>query len=126
MTARKFVPRPDTVIVGFQTYTIEYASVDEWDAQRRPEEAAGVTHADQASIVLLITPNLDENKLRERVLHEITHAVWASNNMTHLVTMDGGLPDDVEESIVLMQSTALLQVMRDNPEVVKYLTAKDR
>lgn len=124
--AKAFVPRPDTVKVGHQHYSIEYLTQGEWDDQRHPEEAAGITQADEGSIKLVISDRLDECKLRERLLHEISHAVWAASNMTHLVTMDGGLPNDIEESILLVQSTDLLCVMRENPLVVKYLCASDR
>lgn len=124
--ARVFTPRPDTVKIGVQDYRIEYLSSDEWEDRRYPDEALGVTFSDRAEITVKLAGGQSENRLRSIILHEITHAVWGETGLTHLVEMEGGLPDDQEEAIILAQSLMLLGVLRDNPHVVKYLTAKDR
>lgn len=121
MTARKFVPRPDEVVVGHQTFSINYLTEDEWLAARWPEEAAGVCYEHMAFIGLRMEAEITENKLRERLLHEITHACWSTSNLTHVMDMDGGLPDDVEESIMLLQTPPLLMALRNNPTVVAWL-----
>lgn len=121
MTARKFVPRPDGVVVGHQTFHIAYLTEDEWSEQRWPDEAAGVTAEHMGFIGLKLEAGISENKLRERLLHEIGHACWAVTNLTHLIDMDGGLPDDVEESIMLIQTPPLLMVLRQNPTVTAWL-----
>jgi hypothetical protein len=110
------------VTVGHQVFSINYLTEDEWSAERWPDEAAGVTYEHMGFIGLRMEANITENKLRERLLHEILHACWAVSNLTHLMDMDGGLPDDMEESIQLIQTVPLLQTLRDNPEVVAYLT----
>ena len=126
MAAKTFVPRPDSVVIGHQTFTVSYMTEDEWSEARWPEEAAGVTQEHMGFIGLRMEHNLTENKLRERLLHEILHACWAVTNLTHLMDMDGGLPDDLEESVQLIQTPPLLQALRDNPALVKYLTDTNR
>jgi hypothetical protein len=126
VTAKKFAARPDTVVIGHQTFSIAYMTEDEWSAERWPDEAAGVTSEHRAFIGLRLEDEVTENKLRERLLHEIMHACWAVSNLTHLIDMDGGLPNDGEESIMLIQTPPLLMVLRENPHVVKYLTDSGR
>lgn len=60
---------------------------------------------------------------RETVLHEILHAVI---NMTaqrdRFAPIEGGDKDKASEPVVDAMATALLAVLRDNPQVVGWLT----
>lgn len=121
MASKKFVPRPDEVVVMHQHFNIQWLTEEEWNRAGWPDGAGGVCSEHQALIALRLEFDLTENKLRERLLHEITHACWATTNLTHVIDMDGGLPNDTEESILLMQTPPLLMVLRQNPAVMAWL-----
>lgn len=76
----------------------------------------GVTFPSQLEIC--VDPDRPEQGIRETLLHEVLHAViWT-------VGIDAG-DDDEEEVLVAQLSTAILDVLRRNKALVRYLTALD-
>lgn len=92
-----------------------YYEVKRW--KRMPadnSEAWGM--CDRATNVILLSEVPGPQKQREVLLHEVLHAIYGT---TGLCSKDN-VP---EEMVVTDMSPALLQVLRDNPDLVDYLVA---
>lgn len=76
----------------------------------------GVGRCDIEQGRLIISPKLGPDAMAETVLHEIVHAInYASG-------LNDELGADVEEKVTRMIATPLLDVLRRNPGLVRYLT----
>lgn len=64
---------------------------------------------------IVVRPGLPADKEREVLLHEVLHAVVTAANL-------GWEDDSDEERIVRSMTGPLLDVLRRNPALVKYLT----
>jgi len=118
MTSKARVARrPKQVVVGPWTYNIEFMSDKEWlDAGENPDWG-GVSAHQETRIRLRMTPTVSEDTLRETLLHEVLHCVWAATQLNHFRPRKR----DYEEQIVAMMSPTLLRVLSDNPAVLAYL-----
>lgn len=95
------------VLVGPYEYSITY------DPNiRQAGDVVGLFGADMESI--LIDPQLGRMKERETVLHEVRHGIW------HMCLSDE-LSDKQEEKVIKRETPLLLDVLRRNPRLVKYL-----
>jgi len=113
------VSRPDHVFIGNHTYRIEWVDVQEWEERRLADDADAMTHARHQTIqVRLYSQHTMESHYQEVLLHEITHACWDSTMLTHA---DLAAQEDAEEFVISLQSPALLFVLKQNPELTKYL-----
>jgi hypothetical protein len=99
---------PSHVIVGYRTYRIE-----EWS----PVAASGAGNFGEAchsSAMIRVRCDLDAAEVGNTLLHEILHCCWR----------DGALAnDDDQERVVTVLANQLMQVWRDNPAVVAFLSA---
>ncbi len=101
--------RPLSVKVGPFIYKITYR--EDMDPYR---EFGGMSHNDELEIWIKI---YDEDKMREILTHEIVHCI--------LHIYGGSPPDGVDlpqERTVTALGFGWLQVIRDNPQIVEYLT----
>lgn len=121
MTARKFAPRPESVLVGFLNYRIEYLDETEWLAANEDNEAGGTSRHTQASIRVRMQSEHAEQNIRETLLHEITHCVWGTTGVNQLVDSWTPESDKIEEVVISMTTPALLFVLQQNPVVMAYL-----
>lgn len=78
------------------------------------ERLHGLSDASRA--VIALRPGMDEGWTRTILVHEILHQVFQHSGMT-------GLTSDDEEQIIRHLQSGVLGVLRDNPELVRYLTA---
>lgn len=62
-----------------------------------------------------IRPGASASKQRETMMHEVLHTVCFVSGLSHEL--------DAEEGLVRRLTPVLLQVIRDNPELVEYLRA---
>lgn len=111
-TARPHHGPPGCVKVGPHHYTVD---PDDRASQR---DARGEAYTDRCAIVY--DDRMHQSALRETLLHETLHAVWAA---TGLPAVEGA--NDEEEVIVASLSPLLLGVLRDNPRLVTFLTADE-
>ena len=116
----KFAPRPDSVKVGPHLFAINWMDESEWNHERLDDNTAGLTYSGKQTIFIRTSPDVNESQYQEVVLHEVTHAVWSVTMMTHTDLTE---LSDREEFIIAHQSPMLLQVFKDNPELVAYLMA---
>ena len=109
---------PTSVRVGPYTYTIKV------DAERIKElekesdtDLFGMTTHGHLEIVL--QPDVADTVLRETMLHEVLHAVLFNTGLSDRMT------DKAEEHLVRALSPALFALLRENPDLVRYLTGSD-
>lgn len=83
------------------------------------EQAMGYTNAGMQEINLRGEPACSFHAERDTLLHEALHALF------NLTGLDEKLSDEDAEDIILRLSPAILTLMRENPQFVSYLTAKE-
>jgi hypothetical protein len=76
------------------------------------EDACGA--CDAASLTIAIDPGDAEDYNRATLLHEILHACLRSS--------DPAVDDEQEEMVVAAITGPLLSALKDNPELIEYLT----
>ena len=99
---KKVKKMPSNVKVGYFDYDIKEDS--------NLIEALGQTKLDKLTIQ--IDPNYPEQIIKETLLHECLHAVLRG---TYIVS------DETEEKLVSIMSPALMLLVKDNPDLKKYL-----
>lgn len=99
------VPMPKTVKVGPHVYTVLRKTVAQMPVvgEGKPN---GYCDKDQAQVCIAARGR--RSKLQEWTIHEFLHAIWP----------DG---DENEERHVTELAPRLLQLIKDNPELVGYL-----
>ena len=99
---------PTVVRVGYRDYAII-----EWD---RKDAASSDRYGecDKANAIIRVSTDYGALKAANTLLHEVLHACF------DVAAIEG---DDPEERTVTSLANVLAQVIRDNPDLVAYLTA---
>jgi hypothetical protein len=66
-----------------------------------------------------VTAAQSEPSLRDTVVHELLHAIWYESSANAMLATD----EDEQEKVVRLLSPWLLMLLRDNPDLVAYLTS---
>lgn len=114
--------RPTSLKVGHTTYKIQWWSEKKW-LKRDDPERSGSTWYGVAKIRLRLETSghaIQEDALRETLLHEILHACWEQANLGGRGKIED---NELEELIVASLSFPLITVLQENPDVVEYLHA---
>lgn len=105
---------PAHIQVGARDYLIEISA-----ESTQALDCLGATMGQYSLIVL--SPNQDYQSLREVTMHELIHAMSYD--------VDGGsatfLDDETEERVCRHLAGRIVDLLRRNPQLVAYLTAKD-
>lgn len=99
---------PESIKVGAMTYRV--------DVQNMADRG----QTDRDAGVITISNRLGPGRARVTLLHEVMHAM---HGHTGQVIIAGDTADDCEENLISLWSGPLLGVLRDNPELVAFLTA---
>lgn len=59
-------------------------------------------------------------QIRDSLLHELLHAIWSESGLCCTIG-----EERIEEHLVHTLASAILALLRDNPALVRYLTAKE-
>ena len=124
VAAPKPVPMPTHVKVGHLIYRVVVGG-PEW-AEARAEagdsdSARLVGHTMHSTQVISIAPGETVQMMRDTVLHECTHALVAAlGNVVDAWDTDG----NVEEHMAGFIGSGMTMLLRDNPKLVKWLTAE--
>lgn len=103
---RKVRGLPKAVKVGPHTFTV----VERGKAWEAMTGAYGHTNYNDYSIDVVTEHRL--SNVVDTLLHEIFHAIFYTYDLKD---------EDVEEKVVRVGTTAWLQVMRDNPELMTFV-----
>lgn len=114
--------RPTRLKVGPTWWSISYDHADMLEIQRVSSEQflQGCTRPQRAQIVVDAI-SLPESHIRDTLWHEVVHAVF---HVFHIAAKIDG--DDLNENLVARATSPVLQVLRDNPALVRYLTQPDQ
>lgn len=114
--------RPTRIKVGPTTWRINYDDEAMRDIQRVAGQQfmLGVTRPTNGDI-LIDALSLPESHVRDTLWHEVLHAVF---HVFHVAAKIDG--DDLDENLTARATSPILQVLRDNPRLVRYLTQPDQ
>jgi hypothetical protein len=106
------MPRPRRILIGPVNWRVRWSR----KAVRsiHPDEPASGGIDAEASLIA-VDPGKSEGYNRTVLIHEVLHAC--------LQTTDIDLSTKVEENVVRALTPTLLSTLRDNPNLVDYLTA---
>lgn len=107
------MPVPIAIKVGATTYDVAVK-------KRLPENRYGDTRNGIASIRLNKVMTLGPTQ--DTLLHEVLHAVVHVSGMQNVLEFS----DESEEKMIRILTPWILGVIRDNPELIEYLTEGDR
>lgn len=109
---------PTSVRVGPYRYTVKVDADRIKELEKESDtDLYGITTHGLLEIVL--QPAVADMVLRETLLHEVLHAVLFNTGLADRMT------DKAEEHLVRALSPALFSLLRDNPDLVQYLTGGD-
>ena len=114
---------PDAVLIGSVVYRVTI-DPDEWMRYENTSQCKGAYgHTDSMVAVIYISPYISPDNERLTLWHEIMHAICdtviGSPHWDHL----GEGPTEREERVVRTFESPIVLVLRDNPQLVAYLTA---
>lgn len=112
MTRRQEAKLPERIKIGAHWWTIKHDSIDV--PRMRDENVYG--ESDEKTFTIAIDYGRAHERQAETLLHEIYHAIQT----TWLLPKDRS-----DEAVVKATTAGLLQVLRDNPEVVKFILKVD-
>lgn len=92
------------------------------DKKRANDASLAFAHFDRIMSEIVVAPDQSATQMRDSVLHETLHAIC--ENVSAQAGGDTAIfrDDDHEERLVRPFATALLGVLRDNRELISYLT----
>ena len=128
-TPKRILP-PATVAVGPFSYDL---GIDPVKVSNKAVELGFdlLGYTDNTAQDISVAPGMGPLLERETVLHEVLHAVFAVTGSRELIIHDGQEehpkkddPYGLEERVIRALCTTLFGVLRDNPDLVAYLTSE--
>lgn len=115
---------PASVLIGSVTYLVTTHPDDwmriEYESQRKGDY--GHTKHDMAMIY--INPESTPDVQRQTLWHEVMHALCETVMGAPVWRYLGADRVEREESVIRMLESPIILVLRDNPDLVTYLTAR--
>lgn len=117
---------PETIIAGAVTYRVICDKHEFAQLERRADRKGDILgRSEHTEAVIYINPAAPTDVQRLTLLHECLHCllytVMGDPSWENLGEKDA----EREERVVCMFESPLLLLMRDNPDLVAYLTEKD-
>jgi hypothetical protein len=108
---------PRTVKVGVHTYKVvaDKAAIDALSASSGEGKLG---ECDSSALTITIDPTMADTMEKETVVHELLHACCDLAGLQE----DPGMDSAGEERVVRRLSPLILDVLRANPSLVRYLT----
>jgi len=110
------VQLPSEVVVGPFTYAVLSDELAAAKAKADSESIDNVGLHDSAKQTITVDPAQGPDSLASTVLHEVLHAIWYG------VGLQESDAKEQEERVVSAITHPLLDTLRRNPDLVKYLT----
>lgn len=113
------IKKPRNVKIGHVTYAIHFDTgvLDHYAVQMQ-RDLAGASNTSDA--VIVVRPTLPPDIQAETLLHEILHQCLGVAGCDPNQAVAEGCKD-IEEKTVWSMAGVLLDVLRDNPDVLKFL-----
>ena len=107
--------RPRHIRIMGVDWEVAYLKPNKWPTDHK--DSCGITHAHTQEILILNKGS--EATIRDTLLHEILHAALSSAGTSHAMTL---VPSEHREEIIVAGLTpVLLDILRDNHGLTKYL-----
>lgn len=114
---------PGSIRAGVVTYRVTTDSGEWLEIEHRTQTSGYYGHTEHHGAVIYLNPALGAEVMRLTLWHEVMHALaevaMGSPDWTKL----GKSKKDREESVIRHWEHPVVAVLRDNPELVAYLTA---
>lgn len=124
MTARKPVTMPAEVLIGTVVFTVT-TDPDEWvRAEHRRQRTGDYGACEPNRALITINPDTPADVQRLTVWHEVLHALAETVMGKPEWKRLGETVTDREEAVVRAWEHPTLAVLRDNPDLAAYLTAR--
>lgn len=107
-------PPPARVKVGPHRYKVAISSA-EVNAEGAAQGNALSGCTDVPACEIWLAPGQAPTQMRDTVLHEVMHAIWSVTGLSSEHT------DGFEEALIQRLTPALLELLRRNPALVKWL-----
>jgi hypothetical protein len=101
---------PRNILIGHAYFTVKY---DKHLSDN--SEAVGLTGPETQYI--LLDPKLGPDVERETVLHEAMHAIYFQSGLR----LQSWHKDKVEEQLIWAMAKGVIELLRNNPEMVEYI-----
>lgn len=113
---------PASIRVGGHTYEVRAsaAAINQLNAH---SERGRLAAADLDNLTLTVDPTRPPSLVRETVLHEVLHIAGHVTALSAQLNI-ASKGTDLEELAIEALDGPLLQILRDNPDLVAYLTAE--
>lgn len=115
---------PASVLVGSVTYRVTTDPDDWMRIEHKVQSKGDYGHCDNLTATIYVNPDLSPDVARLTLWHEVLHAlceaVIGSSDWRGL----GKAKNDREETVIREIESPTLLVLRDNPALVTYLTAR--
>ena len=113
---------PSSVVIGPHTFSL-VRSTPQVNAKQVAMHAPmwGFCDVGQQLIVIDDAPGLGEGAARETVLHECLHAIMDATGLSYAIGTEQKAY--TEEALLQALDSALLGLLRDNPDLVAWLTS---
>lgn len=105
--------RPDKIRVGAMLYKISYSKTD-MNAISITRNTHLLGNANHHDLQITIDDTINEQVIRDTLMHETIHALWISGGLEELDGM-------TQEQIVNCLTPRFVAVLRANPGLVEYL-----
>jgi len=117
---------PSTIQIGSVTYTVTI-DPDEWMRYEHENPERGFYgRTNHTRALILIDPESSADVARQTLWHEVMHALCETTMGSPDWRGLGKEKSDREEAVVRAFESPTLLVLRDNPELVAYLTGEGR
>ena len=113
VTARKHPAMPAQVRVGPLVYDVACDSLALLVAEHSHKQAL-LGQCDHKALAIMLSPDQAPLALKSTLLHEVLHAV--------INTAGFEITDEDEERLVSVLEAPLLQLVRDNPDLIAWLS----
>lgn len=123
---REIMPNniPASVRIGAVTYTVTI-DPDTWLRYEHEAQSKGYYgHTEHRTATILINPEATPDVARLTLWHEIQHALCETTMGSPDWLNIGETKVDREEAVIRAFESPTLLVLRDNPDLVDYLTAR--
>lgn len=112
--SRKHTPPPSSVRIGCFDYSI-VAEDESWG-----RSSASLGDTDNVLLLIHYAPQNAQQEVNT-IVHEIMHAACHVGQVTDAI-IDARDPEHAEERFVTLAANMWHQILRDNPELVAYIT----
>ena len=108
---------PKQIRIGPMIFTVSQDKKEylEYSAKCEDDDRDAYGYMDYKNQRILLDPDQAEDCKRDTLWHEVKHAMWMQTGATER------FDEDIEEKVIMTQTTIELDTIQRNPELVRYM-----